>query len=101
MVKAVGCLIGVGNGGFGFWFDSGPFLFFLLVEFVVGFSIGLCSLAAGCCKRAMEMVELGELRRLLFRDGAYNGALAWDFGEAGVCSRVVDGICRQRVWWWQ
>lgn len=33
--------------------------------------------------------------------GAYNGALAWDFGEAGVCSRVVDGICRQRVWWWQ
>ncbi|MBA0694206.1 hypothetical protein Goari_004523 [Gossypium aridum] len=61
-----------------------------------------------CCKRAMEMVELGELRRLLFRDaplllvaGAYNGALAWNFGEAGVCSRVVDGICRQRVWWWQ
>ncbi|TYI77134.1 hypothetical protein E1A91_D06G125300v1 [Gossypium mustelinum] len=52
MVKAVGCLIGVGNGGFGLW-------------------------------------------------GAYNGALAWDFGEAGVCSRVVDGICRQRVWWWQ
>lgn len=33
---------------FGFaGFDSGPFLFFLLVEFVVGFSIGLCSLAAG------------------------------------------------------
>ncbi|KAH1056522.1 hypothetical protein J1N35_034587 [Gossypium stocksii] len=52
MVKAVGCLIGVGNGGLGFW-------------------------------------------------GAYNGTLVWDFGEAGVCSRVVDGICRQRVWWWQ
>ncbi|TYG64737.1 hypothetical protein ES288_D06G132300v1 [Gossypium darwinii] len=52
MVKAVGYLIGVGNGGFSFW-------------------------------------------------GAYNGALAWDFGEAGVYSRVLDGICQQKVWWWQ
>ncbi|MBA0694205.1 hypothetical protein Goari_004522, partial [Gossypium aridum] len=32
--------------------------------------------------------------------GAYNGALVWDFGEAGVCSRVLDGICQQKVWWW-
>ncbi|MBA0626503.1 hypothetical protein Godav_004159 [Gossypium davidsonii] len=47
MVKAVGCFIGVGNGGFSFW-------------------------------------------------GAYNGALVWDFGEAGVCSRVLDGICQQK-----
>ncbi|MBA0662119.1 hypothetical protein Goklo_006307, partial [Gossypium klotzschianum] len=64
---------------------------------------------------AMEMVELGELRRLMVKavgcfigvgNGgfsfwvSYNGALVWDFGEAGVCSRVLDGICQQKVWWW-
>nr|KJB63358.1 hypothetical protein B456_010G121500 [Gossypium raimondii] len=83
MVKAVGCLIGVGNGGFGFWVSSDKP------------RILLC-----CCCLLFFSENFANLHFFLLQ-GAYNGALAWDFGEAGVCSRVVDGICRQRLWWWQ
>ncbi|TYJ30129.1 hypothetical protein E1A91_A06G113700v1 [Gossypium mustelinum] len=82
MVKAMGCLIGIGNGGFGFWVSSDKPRILL-------------------CYYCILFYENAANLYFFLLQGAYNGELVWDFGEVGMYSRVLDGIYRQKVWWWQ